>query len=96
MLAVWKAVHDLAPFAYRTLDEITAYITQAELMKVPWQEALDEQLVQKVLPKLKGANPDIKTVLERLIEVCAEYPLTRTKAQRMLDDYRRYGFTSYF
>ncbi len=96
IIAVWRAVGDLAPFAYRVLDEIKAYVAHADTLGVGWETALDEQLLQKVLPKLKGANPKTEPVLGALIGLCDRFPLTHAKATRMLEDYRQYGFTSYF
>jgi hypothetical protein len=96
VLQVWNTVKDIAPFAYRTLDEIEAYIGQASQLGVPWEAALDEQLVQKVLPKLKGANLRIGEVLDQFILVAEPFPLSRTKAIRMRDDFARDGFTSFF
>ena len=96
MLDVWRAVKDIAPFAYRTLDEIDAYIRQAEQLEVPWETALDEQLVQKVLPKLKGANLRIGKVLDDFILVADPFELSTAKATRMRDDFTRDGFTSFF
>jgi hypothetical protein len=96
VLDVWRAVCDLAPFAFRTLDEISAYIAQAALLGTPWVVALDEQLLQKVLPKLKGANPRIGEVLDAFLDVAAQFPLSRAKAMRMREDFGRFGIASYF
>ena len=64
---------------------------------VPWEEALDEQLLQKVLPKLKGADLRVGEALEGLVALTAEdLPLSNAKATKMLDDFRQHGFTSFF
>jgi hypothetical protein len=97
VLDVWETVHDVAPFAFRVLDEIAAYVRGAEQLGVPWQEALDEQLLQKVLPKLKGAATRVERALSDLAALTEDdFPLTHAKAARMLADAQLHGFASYF
>ncbi len=97
ILQVWDAVQQSGPFAFRVLDEIGAYVEGADGLGVPWEDALDEQLLQKVLPKLKGADPRVGVALDRLVILCAErFPLTRERASEMLEGYRAHGFASYF
>ncbi len=98
MMDVWDAVGDVAPFAFRVLDEISEYVCEAERHGSTWQEALDEQLLQKVLPKVKGTEPAVGEALRSFLAVAPEetYPLSHAKAQRMLASFERHGFTSYF
>ena len=97
LMEVWDAIHGVAPFAFRVLDEIAVYVAEAENLNVPWQEALDEQLLQKILPKLKGADLRIGSSLERLAGLTTEeYPLTNAKTREMLEGFGQHGFASYF
>lgn len=97
LLAVWDAMRDVAPFAYRVLDEVAAYHAEASKMEVAWETAIDEQLLQKVLPKVRGMDPRIRTALESFIEVTQPHcPLSREKAQAMLNAFTSHGFVSYF
>jgi hypothetical protein len=97
LLALWDVLHDVAPFAYRVVDEIGVYISHAEQLGVDWQEALDEQIFQKLLPKLKGADPRVGSALERFIEITSgDFPLSRRKAETMLEGFVQHGFSSYF
>jgi hypothetical protein len=97
ILEVWHVVRDVAPFAFRTADEVRSYVEEAARVGVPWQDAFDEQLFQKILPKLKGGDLRVETALKRLVELTADrYPLTHTKAQAMLDGFAQHGFSSYF
>jgi hypothetical protein len=97
LMQVWDAVHEVAPFAYRVVGEVKAYITQAEPLGVSWQDALDEQLLQKVLPKLKGADSRVGKALEDFQQVTANrFTLSNTKASRMLEGFNQHGFASYF
>ena len=97
LLQVWDAVKEIAPFAYRILDEFAVYTRRAGELGVAWEEALDEQLIQKVLPKLKGADPRVGDALQALVDISdGEFPLTKEKADLMLERFRRHGFTSYF
>jgi MoxR-like ATPase len=97
LIQMWDVVRPIAPFAFRTLDEIAAYVDGAEALSIPWQEALDEQLLQKVLPKLKGTDIRVNKALERLVELTdTTFPLSHTKVTKMLDEFRQHGFASYF
>lgn len=97
LMEVWDAVADVAPFAYRVLDEIAAYVQAAANLSVGWETALDEQLIQKVLPKLKGADQRVGSGLAGLADATsALFPLTHTKALEMKEEFERHGFASYF
>jgi hypothetical protein len=97
VLAVWDAVHVVAPFAYRVIDEIAAYIDEAEALGVPWPDALDEQLLQKILPKFKGADLRVGDALSTFVVLVLErYPLSHRKAAEMLEGFLQHGFASYF
>jgi MoxR-like ATPase len=94
---VWETFQTVAPFAFRVLDEITRYVDEADALAVPWQTALDEQLLQKVLPKVKGTDLRIAPALTRFQELAAErFPRSHAKATVMLQAFHEHGFTSYF
>lgn len=96
LLLVWDCVSASGPFTFRVLDEIAAYVKHAEALDVPWQESLDEQLLQKVLPKLKGADLSVGTSLSELITWSQDrFPLTHARATLMLKRLHEHGFTSY-
>ena len=97
LLDIWGTVESVGPFAYRVVDEISAYVSAAEHEGASWQEAVDEQILQKILPKLKGAEPGVSLALERLVSIFGErYPLSKARAERMLEGFQQYGFASYF
>ena len=97
LLAIWDIVQGVGPFAYRVVDDIGSYVTASQELNIPWKTALDEQILQKILPKLKGTNPRVGLALERLVEVLEErYPLSHERAAQMLEGFRQYGFASYF
>jgi hypothetical protein len=54
ILAVWDAIRDVATFGYRVLTDIATYVKDASALGVEWQAAVDEQLLQKVLPKARA------------------------------------------
>ena len=90
-------MHAVAPFAFRVVDEIGAYIDAASDLNVAWADALDEQLLQKVLPKVRGLDPDVGSALEQFIALAeGRYPLSHTKAQAMLDGFNQHRTVSYF
>lgn len=97
LLTVWDAVREIAPFAFRVIDEIRAYVAESATLGVDWQPAVDDQLLQKVLPKIKGTDPKIKTALEDFAAATTPaFPLSHDRASRMLEDFQIHGFVSYF
>jgi tetratricopeptide (TPR) repeat protein len=98
LMQIWDEVHTVAPFAFRVLDEIKTYVKEAEALDVPWQDALDEQLLQKILPKLKGADDRVGVALQAFVDIVKEneFPLSHKKATKMLETFNQHGFTSYF
>jgi hypothetical protein len=98
LLTVWDMLHAAAPFAFRTVAEIRSYVEKSGTLGVPWQEAFDEQLLQKVLPKFKGTDTELVTLLGEFKEFCEQrsFGLSAEKAATMIDAARVYGFISYF
>lgn len=57
------------PFGYRTISEMLRYLEHAQGVIAPAQ-ALDQQIKQKILPKLKGDdNPRLRRALASLIDL---------------------------
>jgi hypothetical protein len=97
LFAIWNAVNDVAPFAFRIAEEVKAYIDAAGELGVPWKEALDDQLLQKVLPKMKGTDPKLGDALRAVLDLTeSDFPLTARKARGMLADFDAHGLVSYF
>lgn len=97
IMRIWDAIYLVAPFGFRVLDEVDVYVTEAIAQGASWQDALDEQVLQKVLPKIKGTDPKIGAALEAL-EAATEagFPLTREKLSDMRTDFTTHGFVSFF
>lgn len=98
LMQIWDYVHPVAPFAFRVLDEIKIYVGAAEKIGCSWQEAFDEQLLQKVLPKFRGADPRVGDALHQMMQItqAKDLMLSHAKASQMLHTFRLHGFTSYF
>lgn len=97
ILRIWEVVWSTGPFAYRVVDDIATYVAAARQEGVSWEEAVDEQILQKILPKLKGTEPGVGIVLEELATLCEErYSLSHQRTKRMLEGFNRYGIASYF
>lgn len=80
--AVWNVivqVHGIVarggqPFGYRVLDEMVQYIEKSRGVLTP-QQALDLQIKQKVLPKLRGDDtPRLRRALTELLELLLGVP----------------------
>ncbi|MDQ3694441.1 MAG: AAA family ATPase [Chloroflexota bacterium] len=97
LLRIWDDLHHVAPFTFRVLDEIAAYVTGGAALGVPWEEALDEQLLHKVLPKINGADPAVGTALATFVgRTAGRFPLSHARATEMLKGFELHGFASYF
>jgi hypothetical protein len=97
VLAVADSMRALSPFGFRVLDEIDAYVHAAADLGTPWEVALDEELVQKVLPRLRGADSYLDEGLQAFLAALGDgdYPLSRAKAQEMRTEFARHGFASF-
>lgn len=97
LLAVWDAVHPVAPFAFRVLDDAGRYVMSAGPLGVDLEELLDEVILQKILPKVRGTDPRVGDVLEQLASLAAgRYPLSHAKATAMRAAFQQHGVASYF
>ncbi len=97
LLSAWDTLHEVAPFAFRVIDDITNYVEEAEAIGVEVEAALDEQMLQKLLPKVHGIDPRIEQSLAGFIELCGErFPLSAEKARRMRIRFNEHGSVSYF
>ncbi|MEO7913011.1 MAG: AAA family ATPase [Roseiflexaceae bacterium] len=81
-LAAWPIIGQIhaimtragQPFGYRTLAEMLRYIEQARGVMPPAQ-ALDQQIKQKILPKLRGDDtPRLHRALAALLELLLGQP----------------------
>jgi hypothetical protein len=98
LMDLWYKLLDIAPFSYRVIDEIESYVSLSSQVGLTWEEALDDQIVQKILPKIKGTSPETGTVLEDLLDMVSEerFPISYEKIAKMDKGYKTYGITSYF
>ncbi len=89
-----------AEFGYRTAMEITRFVCFHALLTTnsDWKlsDALDAQVVQKLMPKLHGSDRKLRPVLEKLQTFCSDNKLNLSleKTNRMLDRLKD-GFTSF-
>jgi energy-coupling factor transporter ATP-binding protein EcfA2 len=96
VLRVWDSLVGVAPFGFRVLDEINAYVIAAAEIGTDPAHAIDEQLVQKVLPRLRG-DADAGPAIDTFIALTdTTYPLANTKARMMRAELNAHGFVSYF
>lgn len=71
-------------FAYRTVREIRQYISAAFALDkehFDLKRAEDEQLLQKVLPKIHGNKKEIQQLLDKLENLCSEHQLEQSRAK---------------
>jgi 5-methylcytosine-specific restriction protein B len=87
-------------FGYRSAKEIARFVAiHRELSGEVWsyKEALDAQVMQKLMPKLHGSARKLTGVLEALekFAIAHELPLTHEKVTRMKKRLVDPGFTSF-
>ncbi len=88
-----------AEFGFRTAIEISRYIYFDAILSGPgwnFNDALDAQIVQKLMPKLHGSDRKLRPVLDELKAFCTVngLPISLEKTNRMLDRLKD-GFTSF-
>ncbi len=88
-----------AEFGYRTAHEISRFVYFHAVLSGPgWQfeDALDAQVFQKLLPKLHGSERRLGPVLEKLEKFCTDSKLDLSlgKIKRMRERLKD-GFTSF-
>jgi 5-methylcytosine-specific restriction protein B len=89
-----------AEFGFRTAKEIARFmVIHKELSGPDWayRDALDAQVLQKLMPKLHGSARKLSGVLKALEEFAnaQDLPLTLEKVLRMQQRLARDGFTSF-
>ena len=88
-------------FAFRVMNEITVYINinQAHNVNADIHSLLDEQIYQKILPKIHGSKLDLPKKLNELKAVLdetgKEYLLTNNKIENMLNHVSTHGYASF-
>ena len=101
LLALFEALSAVgAEFGFRTAKEIARFmVIHRELSGPGWvyRDALDAQVLQKLMPKLHGSARKLAEVLDKLQAFATDkqLPLTLEKLQRMQQRLGRDGFTSF-
>ena len=101
LLAVFAALASVgAEFGFRTAKEIARFmVIHKELSGDGWdyKDALDAQVLQKLMPKLHGSARKLSGVLKALEEFATvrSLSLTLEKVKRMQQRLERDGFTSF-
>jgi 5-methylcytosine-specific restriction protein B len=89
-----------AEFGFRTAFEVSRFFYHHALLTgAGWQfkDALDAQIVQKLMPKLHGSDRKLRKVLDKLKTFCETHDLklSLAKTERMLERLTQDGFTSF-
>lgn len=97
LMDLWDRMAPACPVGFRVLDDIADYLKLAEQEDVDWRVALDEQVVSKLLPKLRGLDPEVAEAL-RLIDtrVDGEFPRASAKCKSMVQRVQATDVVSFF
>lgn len=87
-------------FAYRTTKEIVLYFCASRSLNpdVNISEIIDEQIVQKILPKIHGNKKQIGDLLIQLKSFCekhSELQLSKEKVNSMITKLEKYQYASF-
>lgn len=88
-------------FGYRVINEIAHFIRHAHKLihNFDLEEAMDIQILQKILPKFHGTQGKLEEPLNRLYEFCnaedARFPRSAEKLERMIYNLKVQGYTSF-
>ena len=97
LLDLWKAMEPAHPVGFRVLDDIADYIERSEKDSTHWRVALDQQIVSKLLPKLRGVDPEVAEALRNVRKLVDEdFPLAKDKSEIMWRRYEATDVVSYF
>lgn len=84
------------PFGYRTVEEIARYLDGASGV-LDLNTALDLQIKQKILPKLRGEDtPRFRKAMRDLAQLLASYPQSHAKVTAMLARLEREGYADFY
>jgi hypothetical protein len=95
------------PFGYRTVTEVLRYLELARAV-LPLEQALDLQIKQKILPKLRGEDsPRLRQGLAELLALLGperpepgqeadRFPESADKVRRMRQRLEREGYTDFY
>jgi MoxR-like ATPase len=92
------------PFGYRTAAEALRYLERARDV-LPSERALDLQIKQKILPKVRGEDePPLRHALEALLSILGpqpgsaedRFPESAEKVRRMRQRLEREGYTDFY
>lgn len=104
LLSIFDTLEEVgAEFGYRTTNEIQRFFYIYSILKkdANYNNALDAQIMQKILPKLHGSIRKLDPVLDRLIEKCGtsegamNLTVSHQKLKYMKRNLERNGFTSF-
>jgi 5-methylcytosine-specific restriction endonuclease McrBC GTP-binding regulatory subunit McrB len=88
-------------FGYRVINEIAHFISHAHELIQGFElvEAMDIQILQKILPKFHGTQGKLEEPLKKLFEFCnaenTRFPRSAQKLERMLYNLKVQGYTSF-
>ncbi len=88
-----------AHIGYRVRDEIVFYmLNNKKAGLLDEKTAFDNQIMQKILPRIHGSSQSIMKMLEDIYKICEieNYQESKRKIEFMIKRYEEDGFTSYW
>lgn len=94
LMAIFTCLSPPIPLSFRTCKEMRSYIEAALQIGMDWHAALDQQIVQKLLVRLRGSDPALLMHLNQLEALlpAADFPLTSERLRQLKNQWQREGF----
>lgn len=97
LMAIWDALAEVMPFSIRVVDEINKYVAEAAQIGIPWEESFDDQIIQKILPRVRGTDIRFGVMLQKLNQITANrFPRSNYKIQQLSYSFHTNGIVSFF
>lgn len=98
ILELWDKTKEVCPFAFRVLKEIKMYIEEGEKIGIPVEKLLDDVILQKILPKIKGTTAEVIICLDTLISLFKKNNSCKCieKSEKMRRGYEECGVITFF
>ncbi len=97
LMAIWDALSEVMPFSIRVVDEINKYVAEAAQIGIPWEESFDDQIIQKILPRVRGTDIRFGVMLQKLNQITANrFPRSNYKIQQLSYSFHTNGIVSLF
>jgi predicted RNA-binding protein with PUA-like domain/energy-coupling factor transporter ATP-binding protein EcfA2 len=94
LVEIFRLFEPLIPISLRSCKDICTYIQTAQTLDITWQNALDQQLLQKIFARLRSAEPEAIGLLKAVEALlpAQDFPLAQKQIQHLKAQWLKQGF----